>query len=194
MGKDVVGWGWREDLASGFLSITHLLSFLSPEIRMSKPLEAEKQSLDSPSEHTGERARERRAARACERRGRLAACPFSLSPDTERNGPDVNHQVRPAGAEGREGAAAAGAGVQTWHAFPMASPALSSQNPQNKASPFSLSPTGPSTKVGTMGSLSGEVGLGRKGIISISEDPSCTGNSDKITSAPSHPRVAAPGL
>uniref|UniRef100_A0A0G2K3R5 POU domain protein n=1 Tax=Rattus norvegicus TaxID=10116 RepID=A0A0G2K3R5_RAT len=55
----------------------------APEIRMSKPLEAEKQSLDSPSEHT----------------------------DTERNGPDINHQ-----------------------------------NPQNKASPFSVSPTGPSTK------------------------------------------------
>uniref|UniRef100_A0A4X1SIV6 POU domain protein n=1 Tax=Sus scrofa TaxID=9823 RepID=A0A4X1SIV6_PIG len=56
---------------------------LSPEIRMSKPLEAEKQGLDSPSEHT----------------------------DTERNGPDTNHQ-----------------------------------NPQNKTSPFSVSPTGPSTK------------------------------------------------
>ncbi|XP_041510806.1 POU domain, class 2, transcription factor 2 isoform X3 [Microtus oregoni] len=51
---------------------------------MSKPLEAEKQSLDSPSEHT----------------------------DTERNGPDINHQ-----------------------------------NPQNKASPFSVSPTGPTTKI-----------------------------------------------
>ncbi|XP_042523751.1 POU domain, class 2, transcription factor 2 isoform X8 [Dipodomys merriami] len=55
----------------------------APEIRMSKPLEAEKQGLDSPSEHT----------------------------DTERNGPDTNHQ-----------------------------------NPQNKASPFSVSPIGPSTK------------------------------------------------
>ncbi|XP_073879848.1 POU domain, class 2, transcription factor 2 isoform X27 [Macaca fascicularis] len=55
----------------------------APEIRMSKPLEAEKQGLDSPSEHT----------------------------DTERNGPDTNHQ-----------------------------------NPQNKTSPFSVSPTGPSTK------------------------------------------------
>uniref|UniRef100_A0A4W2I2E6 POU class 2 homeobox 2 n=1 Tax=Bos indicus x Bos taurus TaxID=30522 RepID=A0A4W2I2E6_BOBOX len=55
----------------------------APEIRMSKPLEAEKQGLDSPSEH----------------------------PDTERNGPDTNHQ-----------------------------------NPQNKTSPFSVSPTGPSTK------------------------------------------------
>nr|XP_048296436.1 POU domain, class 2, transcription factor 2 isoform X4 [Myodes glareolus] len=62
----------------------------APEIRMSKPLEAEKQSLDSPSEHT----------------------------DTERNGPDINHQ-----------------------------------NPQNKASPFSLSPTGPSTKVGILSGL-----------------------------------------
>ncbi|XP_077839116.1 POU domain, class 2, transcription factor 2 isoform X19 [Macaca mulatta] len=51
---------------------------------MSKPLEAEKQGLDSPSEHT----------------------------DTERNGPDTNHQ-----------------------------------NPQNKTSPFSVSPTGPSTKI-----------------------------------------------
>ncbi|KAK7798518.1 hypothetical protein U0070_018286, partial [Myodes glareolus] len=62
------------------------------EIRMSKPLEAEKQSLDSPSEHT----------------------------DTERNGPDINHQ-----------------------------------NPQNKASPFSLSPTGPSTKVSTRETVPG---------------------------------------
>ncbi|XP_059109482.1 POU domain, class 2, transcription factor 2 isoform X1 [Peromyscus eremicus] len=57
---------------------------------MSKPLEAEKQSLDSPSEHT----------------------------DTERNGPDANHQ-----------------------------------NPQNKASSFSVSPTGPSTKVGILSGL-----------------------------------------
>ncbi|KAM7059449.1 POU domain, class 2, transcription factor 2 isoform 6-T7 [Molossus nigricans] len=56
----------------------------APEIRMSKPLEAEKQGLDSPSEHT----------------------------DTERNGPDTNHQ-----------------------------------NPQNKTSLFSVSPTGPSTKI-----------------------------------------------
>ncbi|XP_075844920.1 POU domain, class 2, transcription factor 2 isoform X2 [Microtus pennsylvanicus] len=62
----------------------------APEIRMSKPLEAEKQSLDSPSEHT----------------------------DTERNGPDINHQ-----------------------------------NPQNKASPFSVSPTGPTTKVGILSGL-----------------------------------------
>nr|XP_021519932.1 POU domain, class 2, transcription factor 2 isoform X1 [Meriones unguiculatus] len=62
----------------------------APEIRMSKPLEAEKQSLDSPSEHT----------------------------DAERNGPDVNHQ-----------------------------------NPQNKVSPFSVSPTGPSTKVGILSGL-----------------------------------------
>ncbi|XP_021106568.1 POU domain, class 2, transcription factor 2 isoform X3 [Heterocephalus glaber] len=56
----------------------------APEIRMSKPLEAEKQGLDSPSEHT----------------------------DTERNGPDTNHQ-----------------------------------NPKNKASPFSVSPAGPGTKI-----------------------------------------------
>uniref|UniRef100_A0A2R9BQX6 POU domain protein n=1 Tax=Pan paniscus TaxID=9597 RepID=A0A2R9BQX6_PANPA len=62
----------------------------SMEIRMSKPLEAEKQGLDSPSEHT----------------------------DTERNGPDTNHQ-----------------------------------NPQNKTSPFSVSPTGPSTKVGILSGL-----------------------------------------
>ncbi|XP_042523746.1 POU domain, class 2, transcription factor 2 isoform X4 [Dipodomys spectabilis] len=62
----------------------------APEIRMSKPLEAEKQGLDSPSEHT----------------------------DTERNGPDTNHQ-----------------------------------NPQNKASPFSVSPIGPSTKVGILSGL-----------------------------------------
>ncbi|XP_051692460.1 POU domain, class 2, transcription factor 2 isoform X10 [Oryctolagus cuniculus] len=62
----------------------------APEIRMSKPLEAEKQGLDSPPEHT----------------------------DTERNGPDTNHQ-----------------------------------NPQNKTSPFSVSPTGPSTKVGILSGL-----------------------------------------
>ncbi|KAM5297851.1 POU domain, class 2, transcription factor 2 isoform 5-T5 [Glossophaga mutica] len=62
----------------------------APEIRMSKPLEAEKQGLDSPSEHT----------------------------DTERNGPDTNHQ-----------------------------------NPQSKTSPFSVSPTGPSTKVGILSGL-----------------------------------------
>nr|XP_023507184.1 POU domain, class 2, transcription factor 2 isoform X6 [Equus caballus] len=62
----------------------------APEIRMSKPLEAEKQGLDSPSEHT----------------------------DTERNGPDTNHQ-----------------------------------NPQNKTSPFSVSPSGPSTKVGILSGL-----------------------------------------
>ncbi|XP_045041498.1 POU domain, class 2, transcription factor 2 isoform X2 [Desmodus rotundus] len=62
----------------------------APEIRMSKPLEAEKQGLDSPSERT----------------------------DTERNGPDTNHQ-----------------------------------NPQSKTSPFSVSPTGPSTKVGILSGL-----------------------------------------
>ncbi|XP_073082625.1 POU domain, class 2, transcription factor 2 isoform X7 [Manis javanica] len=62
----------------------------APEIRMSKPLEAEKQGLDSPSEHT----------------------------DTERNGPDTNHQ-----------------------------------NPQNKTSPFSVSPAGPGTKVGILSGL-----------------------------------------
>ncbi|XP_028637139.1 POU domain, class 2, transcription factor 2 isoform X7 [Grammomys surdaster] len=80
----------------------------APEIRMSKPLEAEKQSLDSPSEHT----------------------------DTERNGPDVNHQ-----------------------------------NPQNKVSPFSVSPTGPSTKI-------------------KAEDPS----GDSAPAAPPPPQPAQPHL
>ncbi|XP_034361906.1 POU domain, class 2, transcription factor 2 isoform X10 [Arvicanthis niloticus] len=80
----------------------------APEIRMSKPLEAEKQSLDSPSEHT----------------------------DTERNGPDINHQ-----------------------------------NPQNKASPFSVSPTGPSTKI-------------------KAEDPS----GDSAPAAPPPPQPAQPHL
>ncbi|KAM5237180.1 POU domain, class 2, transcription factor 2 isoform 3-T3 [Ctenodactylus gundi] len=75
---------------------------------MSKPLEAEKQGLDSPSEHT----------------------------DTERNGPDTNHQ-----------------------------------NPQNKASPFSVSPTGPSTKI-------------------KAEDPS----SDSSPAAPPPPQPAQPHL
>ncbi|XP_023380512.1 POU domain, class 2, transcription factor 2 isoform X7 [Pteropus vampyrus] len=78
------------------------------EIRMSKPLEAEKQGLDSPSEHT----------------------------DTERNGPDTNHQ-----------------------------------NPQNKTSPFSVSPTGPSTKI-------------------KAEDPS----GDSAPAAPPPPQPAQPHL
>ncbi|XP_048950656.1 POU domain, class 2, transcription factor 2 isoform X12 [Canis lupus baileyi] len=80
----------------------------APEIRMSKPLEAEKQGLDSPSEHT----------------------------DTERNGPDTNHQ-----------------------------------NPQNKTSPFSVSPTGPSTKI-------------------KAEDPS----GDSAPAAPPPPQPAQPHL
>ncbi|XP_057390417.1 POU domain, class 2, transcription factor 2 isoform X5 [Balaenoptera acutorostrata] len=80
----------------------------APEIRMSKPLEAEKQGLDSPSEHT----------------------------DTERNGPDTNHQ-----------------------------------NPQNKTSPFPVSPTGPSTKI-------------------KAEDPS----SDSAPAAPLPPQPAQPHL
>ncbi|KAM9226138.1 POU domain, class 2, transcription factor 2 isoform 3-T3 [Dugong dugon] len=80
----------------------------APEIRMSKPLEAEKQGLDSPSEHT----------------------------DTERNGPDTNHQ-----------------------------------NPQNKTSPFSLPPTGPSTKI-------------------KAEDPS----GDSAPAAPPPPQPAQPHL
>ncbi|XP_054177234.1 POU domain, class 2, transcription factor 2 isoform X14 [Homo sapiens] len=75
---------------------------------MSKPLEAEKQGLDSPSEHT----------------------------DTERNGPDTNHQ-----------------------------------NPQNKTSPFSVSPTGPSTKI-------------------KAEDPS----GDSAPAAPLPPQPAQPHL
>ncbi|XP_059522379.1 POU domain, class 2, transcription factor 2 isoform X8 [Myotis daubentonii] len=80
----------------------------APEIRMSKPLEAEKQGLDSPSEHT----------------------------DTERNGPDTNHQ-----------------------------------NPQNKTSPFSVSPTGPGTKI-------------------KAEDPS----GDSAPAAPPPPQPAQPHL
>uniref|UniRef100_A0ABI7ZP08 POU class 2 homeobox 2 n=3 Tax=Felidae TaxID=9681 RepID=A0ABI7ZP08_FELCA len=80
----------------------------APEIRMSKPLEAEKQGLDSPAEHT----------------------------DTERNGPDTNHQ-----------------------------------NPQNKTSPFSVSPTGPSTKI-------------------KAEDPS----GDSAPAAPPPPQPAQPHL
>ncbi|XP_012888157.1 PREDICTED: POU domain, class 2, transcription factor 2 isoform X4 [Dipodomys ordii] len=80
----------------------------APEIRMSKPLEAEKEGLDSPSEHT----------------------------DTERNGPDTNHQ-----------------------------------NPQNKASPFAVSPIGPSTKI-------------------KAEDPS----GDSAQAAPPPPQPAQPHL
>lgn len=41
------------------------IPLLSPEIRMSKPLEAEKQGLDSPSEHTGWWVGEQGGQRAC---------------------------------------------------------------------------------------------------------------------------------
>lgn len=72
-----------------------LISFCSSllEIRMSKPLEAEKQSLDSPSEHTGEGGWAE-AGKWAGVQGRLATCPFFPFTDTERNGPDINHQVR----------------------------------------------------------------------------------------------------
>uniref|UniRef100_A0A286X7C0 POU domain protein n=1 Tax=Cavia porcellus TaxID=10141 RepID=A0A286X7C0_CAVPO len=82
---------------------------LSLEIRMSKPLEAEKQGLDSPSEHTAP--------------------------------------------------------------FPFPAPTFSLQNPKNKASPFSVSPTGPSTKI-------------------KAEDPS----GDSAPAAPPHPQPAQPHL
>uniref|UniRef100_A0A8C0DFT7 POU domain protein n=1 Tax=Balaenoptera musculus TaxID=9771 RepID=A0A8C0DFT7_BALMU len=102
----------------------------APEIRMSKPLEAEKQGLDSPSEHT----------------------------DTERNGPDTNHQ-----------------------------------NPQNKTSPFSVSPTGPSTKVGILSGLHLTF-WGPGPCLSPpqikAEDPS----SDSAPAAPLPPQPAQPHL
>ncbi|XP_063108276.1 POU domain, class 2, transcription factor 2 isoform X7 [Cavia porcellus] len=102
----------------------------APEIRMSKPLEAEKQGLDSPSEHT----------------------------DTERNGPDTNHQ-----------------------------------NPKNKASPFSVSPTGPSTKVGILSGLHLTF-WGPGPCLSPpqikAEDPS----GDSAPAAPPHPQPAQPHL
>lgn len=49
--------------------LTHFHPLLSPEIRMSKPLEAEKQGLDSPSEHTGVWGAEGGQAGWWERRG-----------------------------------------------------------------------------------------------------------------------------
>ncbi|KAM6154811.1 POU domain, class 2, transcription factor 2 isoform 5-T5 [Erethizon dorsatum] len=102
----------------------------APEIRMSKPLEAEKQGLDSPSEHT----------------------------DTERNGPDTNHQ-----------------------------------NPKNKASPFSVSPTGPGTKVGILSGLHLTF-WGPGPCLSPpqikAEDPS----SDSAPAAPPPPQPAQPHL
>ncbi|ELK19625.1 POU domain, class 2, transcription factor 2 [Pteropus alecto] len=105
-----VGWRWRRGREPSWPPLPYSTSIpsLSPEIRMSKPLEAEKQGLDSPSEHT----------------------------DTERNGPDTNHQ-----------------------------------NPQNKTSPFSVSPTGPSTKI-------------------KAEDPS----GDSAPAAPPPPQPAQPHL
>lgn len=58
VGKTRGGGSWQEEgpqSPPGFLSLPSVfISSLFPEIRMSKPLEAEKQSLDSPSEHTGE--------------------------------------------------------------------------------------------------------------------------------------------
>uniref|UniRef100_A0A8D0P0J4 POU domain protein n=1 Tax=Sus scrofa TaxID=9823 RepID=A0A8D0P0J4_PIG len=113
---------------------------------MSKPLEAEKQGLDSPSEHTGEWGREQ-GGRRITRGGRQGCCgglrvwpvtthPFPVLADTERNGPDTNHQ-----------------------------------NPQNKTSPFSVSPTGPSTKI-------------------KAEDPS----GDSAPAAPPPPQPAQPHL
>lgn len=48
-------WGAAGVRAESTLASPHCTSIppVSPEIRMSKPLEAEKQGLDSPSEHTG---------------------------------------------------------------------------------------------------------------------------------------------
>jgi hypothetical protein len=59
VGKGLVGVGLAEEgpqRPPGCLSLPSIfIPSLFTEIRMSKPLEAEKQSLDSPSEHTGER-------------------------------------------------------------------------------------------------------------------------------------------
>lgn len=74
---------------------------------MSKPLEAEKQSLDSPPEHTGEWGWAEAGTGAGEDGGSvqewLATRPFFPFTDTERNGPDLNHQVRMAQARPRAG-------------------------------------------------------------------------------------------
>lgn len=148
---------------------------LSPEIRMSKPLEAEKQGLDSPSEHTGEWGREQ-GGRRITRGGRQGCCgglrvwpvtthPFPVLADTERNGPDTNHQVR-RGGEGEVEVAVEGSSVGEGEGirsclsslFPSPTPPCSLQNPQNKTSPFSVSPTGPSTKVSTCQSSQGQRG------------------------------------
>uniref|UniRef100_A0A286XII9 POU domain protein n=1 Tax=Cavia porcellus TaxID=10141 RepID=A0A286XII9_CAVPO len=104
---------------------------LSLEIRMSKPLEAEKQGLDSPSEHTAP--------------------------------------------------------------FPFPAPTFSLQNPKNKASPFSVSPTGPSTKVGILSGLHLTF-WGPGPCLSPpqikAEDPS----GDSAPAAPPHPQPAQPHL
>lgn len=58
VGKGLVGVGLAEEGPQSLPGCLSLPSIFIPslftEIRMSKPLEAEKQSLDSPSEHTGE--------------------------------------------------------------------------------------------------------------------------------------------
>lgn len=68
--------------------------------------------------------------------------PFPLFTDTERNGPDTNHQVRRVWIRGRWEQPQKGQVLKAASSFSL-------QNPQNKASSFSVSPTGPSTKVST---------------------------------------------
>lgn len=91
-------WGAAGVRAESTLASPHCTSIppVSPEIRMSKPLEAEKQGLDSPSEHTGvwEGGGGRGQVWGGLRGQLVTTRLFPPIADTERNGPDTNHQVR----------------------------------------------------------------------------------------------------
>lgn len=69
LGNTRGGGSWQKEgpqSPPGFLSHPSVfISSLFPEIRMSKPLEAEKQSLDSPSEHTGEDGQRQGSGQVC---------------------------------------------------------------------------------------------------------------------------------
>lgn len=79
------GWGGAGGGAPELFRLLHphptCIPPLSPEIRMSKPLEAEKQGLDSPSEHTGEWGREQGGQRSPRAEGRCTGGVLGVARD-----------------------------------------------------------------------------------------------------------------
>lgn len=79
------GWGGAGGGAPELFRLLHphptCIPPLSPEIRMSKPLEAEKQGLDSPSEHTGEWGRGQGGQRSPRAEGRCAGGVLGVARD-----------------------------------------------------------------------------------------------------------------